>query len=78
MDSYVKTKNKFDGIGFMLAEFDPYVFIDLDHVVHDSVIEPWARELIERVGSYTEYSQSGSGIHIIAKAKKPGPRCRIP
>ncbi|MHB1002169.1 MAG: phage NrS-1 polymerase family protein [Armatimonadota bacterium] len=76
VDSYVKEKNRFDGIGFILAEFDPYVFIDLDHVVHDGILEPWAQELIDRVDSYTEYSQSGSGIHIIAKAKKPGLRCR--
>ncbi|MHB1001451.1 MAG: phage/plasmid primase, P4 family [Armatimonadota bacterium] len=77
LESYAKPINRFNGIGFILAEFDPYVFIDLDHVVHDGVLEPWAQDLIERVGSYTEYSQSGSGIHIIAKAKKPGQRCRI-
>lgn len=72
-----KPINKFDGIGFIVSASDPYVFIDLDHVVTDGVLEPWAQELINRVDSYTEYSQSGSGIHIIARAKKPGPRCRI-
>lgn len=51
-------------------------FIDLDHVVNDGEIEPWAQETINKVGSYTEFSQSGTGIHIIARAKKPGPRCR--
>lgn len=71
-----KTKNRFDGIGFMLAESDPYVFIDLDHVVNDGVVEEWANEIVERVDSYTEFSQSGTGIHIIARAQKPGPRCR--
>jgi len=71
-----KPINKFDGIGFVLSESDPYVFIDLDHVVDDGELAPWAREMIERVDSYTEFSQSGSGIHIIARAKKPGPRCR--
>src|SRR5512133_1517063 len=76
MEAVAKPKNRFDGIGFILSESDPYVFIDLDHVVENGELEPWARELIERVDSYTEYSQSGSGIHIIARAKKPGPRCR--
>ncbi|MCX6343466.1 MAG: phage/plasmid primase, P4 family [Armatimonadetes bacterium] len=71
-----KPVNKFDGIGFVLSESDPYVFIDLDHVVNDGEIEPWAQEMIKRVDSYTELSQSGSGIHIIARANKPGPRCR--
>jgi len=71
-----KPKNQFDGIGFVLSESDPYVFIDLDHVVNDGVIEGWAREIVEKVDSYTGFSQSGTGIHIIARAKKPGPRCR--
>ena len=76
VEAAAKPKNRFDGIGFVLSESDPYVFIDLDHVVADGEIEPWAREIIERVGTYTELSQSGTGIHIIARAKKPGPRCR--
>ena len=68
--------NKFEGVGFVLAKSDPYVFIDLDHVIFDGELEPWACELIERLDSYTEFSQSGTGIHIIARAAKPGPRCR--
>lgn len=69
-------KNRFDGIGFMLSENDPYVFIDFDHVVCDGEIEEWPRDIVNKIGSYTEFSQSGTGIHIIAHAKKPGPRCR--
>lgn len=77
VEAFGKPRNRFDGIGFVLSESDPYVFIDLDHVVSDAGdIQPWARELIERIQSYTELSQSGTGIHIIARAKKPGPRCR--
>lgn len=71
-----KPANRFDGIGFVLSESDPYVFVDLDHVVADGEIEQWALEMIGRIGSYTEFSRSGNGIHIIARAKKPGPRCR--
>lgn len=71
-----KPKNRFDGVGFVLSETDPYVFIDLDHVVNDGKIEGWAQEIIEKMHSYTEFSQSGGGIHIIVRAKKPGPRCR--
>ncbi len=77
VDALSRPKNRFDGIGFVISKDDPYVFIDLDHVIKDGEIEPWAQEMIERVGSYTEYSRSGSGIHIIARAKKPGSRCRV-
>ncbi len=78
IDSLSKPINRFNGVGFMLSESDPYVFIDLDHVVvDDGQIQPWAQELINRANSYTEFSQSGTGIHIIARAKKPGSRCRI-
>ena len=76
VEAAAKPKNRFAGIGFVLSESDPYVFIDLDHVISEGAVEPWAAELVERVGSYTELSQSGSGIHIIARANKPGPRCR--
>lgn len=76
LEAVGKPKNRFDGIGFVLSQDDPYTFIDFDHVVNDGVIEGWAREIIEKVASYTEFSQSGTGLHIIARAKKPGPRCR--
>ncbi len=69
-------KNKLDGIGFVLSDSDPYVFMDLDHVVSDDGTEVWAEEMIQAMGSYTEFSQSGTGIHIIARATKPGGRCR--
>ncbi|MCE5322404.1 hypothetical protein LLG46_03695 [bacterium] len=76
IEAAAKPKNRFDGIGFVLSEEDPYIFIDLDHVVAEGEVEPWAREIIGRIGSYTEFSRSETGIHIIARAKKPGPRCR--
>jgi len=76
LEAVGEPRNRFDGIGFMLSDADPYVFIDLDHIVDGGVIEKWAREIIDTVGSYTEFSQSGTGIHVIARAEKPGPRCR--
>ena len=47
-----------------------------DHCVIDSVIDENATKIAQLIKSYTELSQSGTGIHIIAKAKKPGERCR--
>jgi hypothetical protein len=61
------------GLGFVFTENDPYCAIDLDKVIDDDgVIAPWAQEIIDKLDSYTEVSQSGHGIHIIVRGKKPG------
>lgn len=72
-------KYKFDGIGFMLGkdtETDThYLGIDLDN--HDEEdFQDIALDFIETLNSYTEYSHSGKGIHIICKGTKPVGRCR--
>lgn len=59
-------KNGYSGTGIMLT--DGLVGIDLDGCVHDGQIEPWAQEIIDRIGSYAELSPSGTGIHILAYA----------
>lgn len=66
----------YNGICFMLSEENCIVFIDLDDCIKDSVIEPWALEIVKRFNSYTERSQSGKGLHILIKGTKPGDRCR--
>ncbi len=60
------------------AEFLSYFFngkytgMDFDHVVHNGKIEDWVFEdFIKSIGSYTEISVSGNGIHIIVKGPKP-------
>lgn len=72
-------KYGFDGIGFMLGkdtETDThYLGIDLDN--HDEPdFQELASDFIETLNSYTEYSHSGKGIHIICKGTKPVGRCR--
>ena len=69
---------KYKGVGFVLTEDDPYTIIDLDHVIdlETGEISPWAQDIIDRMSSYTEVSQSGTGIHIIIKGKKPGDKCK--
>lgn len=73
-------QNKMGGIGFIFCEDDSYCFIDLDKCVDKKtdVIESWALNIIEKLQSYTERSQSYTdpekekyGIHIIVKAKLP-------
>lgn len=41
--------------------------VDLDHCVADGKIMPWAREIIIALDSYSEFSPSGTGVHIIAE-----------
>ena len=51
-----------------------YVGTDLDHCV-DSVtggIEDWAQEILDLLRSYSEFSPSGTGIHVIVRGQLPG------
>jgi primase-polymerase (primpol)-like protein len=64
--------SKGDGIGFSLFEDDPYCFIDLDHCLDEEhKLEPWATAIVERLKTYTEYSPSISGLHLLLKGKLP-------
>lgn len=70
-----------DGVGFVFSEADPYAGIDLDHCIGETEtdpdgapfepVEPWALDIVNRLGSYTERSPSGTGLHIIVKATLP-------
>lgn len=61
----------FDGIGFVTTGDDPFVLIDLDHVMpQDAPMPAWAKEIVNvaiREGAYVETSVGGDGIHIIGK-----------
>jgi len=75
-ETALASSEKFDGIGFFFKK--PYFGIDLDNVPdeierykngdhEDNIVS----EFIEMMGSYTEYSPSGNGIHIIVKGELP-------
>lgn len=70
-DKATAAASRYDGIGFEFADGGGIVGIDLDHVVHNGVIEEWAWDLVKRLNSYTEYSPSGTGLHIFVKGKLP-------
>lgn len=59
----------FNAIGIGLTI--PYVGIDLDHSVTDGVISPFAQKIIKDIDSYTEFSPSGTGVHILCKGVLP-------
>jgi primase-polymerase (primpol)-like protein len=58
-----------DGIGFVFAENGGFTGIDLDHCLgEDGQLEPKTAAIVRALASYTEYSVSGTGLHVIAKA----------
>ncbi|MDA2519787.1 phage/plasmid primase, P4 family [Bacillus cereus] len=61
----------YDGIGFVFSKQDDYVGIDVDKCVVDGDLSELAQDIMNIVPSYTEFSPSGNGIHIIAKGKIP-------
>ncbi|NLP62093.1 AAA family ATPase [Paraburkholderia sacchari] len=71
----------FDGVGLVIR--GDMIGIDLDHVIHDGQIEPWAQEIIDKFhGTYIEISPSGDGFHILTRGTIPrngkfGPENRL-
>src|SRR5438270_9388550 len=64
---------RYNGIGFVFSERDPFTGIDLDACVgKDGSIKTWAQEIITSLSSYTEYSPSKLGVHILTQATLPG------
>lgn len=57
----------YKGVGFMLSG-SPYVCVDLDDCLDGGEREAWARGIVAALGSYTEVSQSGKGLHIFGRA----------
>ena len=63
---------QFDGVGFQFGNFPANTLrvsgIDLDHVVKENgELEPFAEEIVNLMNSYTEYSPSGTGLHILCR-----------
>lgn len=64
---------KYHGIGFVFSDEDPFTGTDLDGAVNeDGIIAEWAQLYIDALNSYTEYSPSKRGLHILTKAGLPG------
>jgi len=65
-----------DGIGFVFAESDPYTGIDFDHCVDGEDINPHVANVMRQLDSYSEFSPSGTGLHVIIRAEVNGDRRR--
>ena len=68
------------GVGFVLVEADGYVCVDLDHVrdIETGVIDPDALGIVNLLGTYTEVSPSGEGLHLWMRATIPAGGNRKP
>lgn len=74
--SYKEVTNISEDIGYFISEHDPYTVIDLDDCIKNGVISDEAKRIVDSLNSFTEISQSGTGLHIFVKAKKPGDRSK--
>ncbi len=79
-EAAVKAKEEFNwaGVGLCVTQQDPYVAADLDHCRDPStgVVEPWAQEIVDSLGSFTEVTPSNCGLRVWIKGGKPGPKSR--
>ncbi|MEX0417373.1 phage/plasmid primase, P4 family [Bacillus sp. C30] len=64
-------EGEYDGIGFVFSRQDNYIGIDIDKCVVDGKTNAFSTEIIDTLDSYTEFSPSGKGIHIIIKGSLP-------
>jgi len=62
-----------EGIGFMFSRGGRYAGVDLDKCVDPETgdVDDWARDIVERLDSYTEFSPSGTGLHVIVEGMVP-------
>lgn len=67
-----KKNKKLAGVGLVLTSDLGLVGIDLDHCLKDGTPEPWAADIVHKVGSYAEVSPSGEGIRIFVLGRLPG------
>jgi len=70
------TRGESDGVGFVFTEDDPFVGVDLDDCVEDGEVKDWAEEIIDTLDSYTEYSPSGEGVHVLVHGELPSSGAR--
>lgn len=75
----LENDNGFDGVGFVFSDHDDYAGLDFDNCVDPitgEIIDPQVKRWVRDLDSYTEYSQSQSGLHVIVKGRIPGPHRR--
>jgi putative DNA primase/helicase len=73
----VVARGEADGAGFVFYEEDPFCGVDLDGCRSEGgELNAAAAAIVAELDSYTELSPSGSGVHVIVRARLDGGRCR--
>jgi putative DNA primase/helicase len=69
---WASDKGQYAGIGYEFRKEQKITGVDLDKCIdEEGNITPWARAIVERLNSYTEYSPSGRGLHIWVQGEIP-------
>ena len=71
--AYARQSDQIAGIGFCFTESDPFCGVDLD-VQEGQHPSQRQHEIYEMLDSYSEFSPSGNGLHVIVKAELPAGR----
>jgi hypothetical protein len=73
------------GLGFVFTQECGIIGIDLDHCLRPATHaggiptpQAWARDVILCLDSYTEFSPSGAGLHILCRGAIPGNLAQTP
>jgi len=72
------TRNEIAGLGFVFTESDTIAGVDLDDMRDPETgrLSDRAKEIIDRLESYTEVSPSGTGLHVLVHGFVPDGRSR--
>jgi len=71
IETWDSNRDWYAGIGFEFVKEQGITGIDLDKCIIDDAFTEEAWDIIERLNSYTEYSPSGTGVHIWVRGAIP-------
>jgi putative DNA primase/helicase len=68
----VQSKRYIGQPAYVLQSHDPFVIVDLDDVVPEgsSDITQEAQRIVQELGTYTEWSRSGEGLHLVVEGER--------
>ena len=61
----------FNGLGLMLERKNKIVCVDVDHCLENDKPNRTATKVLEKIQTYTEISQSGTGLHFFGRGTMP-------
>ena len=70
------TSGKFSGVGIVFEKSAGIIGIDLDHCVNDGEVDDDFLVLIKKAKTYTEYSPSKTGVHLLFRTTEDIPLLR--